>query len=1017
MPILTVSRGPDRGKQIRVVPGQSYVIGSDPSASLVLSDPKVLDKHCTLAVENGRVSVVNLTASAGTFVGEKKIDRVDLAPGGTFRVGDTLLTLKGESTPPTSPPNAPSAPAASPSEGPDPLVGKIVGGYHLKEVVGRGGMGTVYRATQLSLHRDVAVKILAAKYASDAAFRDLFINEARAAGQLIHPNVVQVYDAGTEGAITFFSMEFMGFGSVEEVLAREGKIPWEKAILMLLDAAHGLDFADKKRIVHRDIKPDNLMMNEDGRVKIADLGLAKRGEGMPGADETGIIGTPHFMAPEQALGKSVDHRADLYSLGATFFRMITGRTLFNGKTAKEIVLRHIKEPPPAASGLADGIPGALDLALAKLLAKDPEHRTAHAQDLIKELEEICAHHGIKGAVIRRGVPKRVLIPILVLLVGALGAAGYFLFIKQPDPAERLRREEAERTAQEARLEADRKERERVEAERGRRQSDARITFSKLELAQAQFSPGIDDTYDDPLEAAQREAAWRKIAAAYREFAETPPAREFTTEGTETSKAEPLHERASEQARKIEDRLAYLKATAEGRREWIEERVALIRSRAKTVVETNASLVAERHYGAALNRLRGPAEGKPEKEDPFVEVLKSEWVSPDGKERLPAERRKAITDEVEKARRAFLEQFKRLLPAATADWEETSKRADALRRRDDAGMQEAIILLKAVEERFPDRDGPPIREIADLVTKAVALRTDIEKEWSRELERRLAADREKFRRLRARIQTLSPVAQFNYVMDARFSKALEEIEQARKAALTDDYRTLYEGWQSRIRWMEWLFLRFRGGLQATLDRRQENAFSTLEVELDLPAGPERDAPEKVQGAFHAWPKEPEGPYEDFAFRRKFRSSTDLYRLGDFPMDWVYTQAFLVEGKPRWSEVVPELEFALGVFCHETCQYVAGQRHFEALTEDATYGAVSKLLAESCAREGKLFAEYVDYLRARTEERTSAEMQRMRGELARLAERYPQSLLILDILPPDEPYKGTIPIPPSLPPPPQ
>ncbi|MGQ0612700.1 MAG: protein kinase domain-containing protein [Planctomycetaceae bacterium] len=1014
MPILTVSRGPDRGKQIRVVPGQSYVIGSDPSASLVLSDPKVLDKHCTLAVENGRVSLVNLTASAGTFMGDKKIDKADLAPGGTFRVGDTLLTLKGETTPPTSPPNAPKAPASTENEVPDALVGKIVGGYHLREVVGRGGMGTVYRATQLSLNRDVAVKILAAKYSSDAAFRDLFINEARAAGQLIHPNVVQVFDAGTEGAITYFSMEFMAFGSVEEVLAREGKIPWERAILMLLDAAHGLDFADKKQIVHRDIKPDNLMMNEDGRVKIADLGLAKRGEGRPGAEETGIIGTPHFMAPEQALGKSVDHRADLYSLGATFFRMITGRTLFNGKTAKEIVLRHIKEPPPAASELADGIPGALDLVLARLLAKDPDQRTAHAQDLIKALEEICAHHGIKGAVIRRGVPKRVLIPILALLVAALGAAGYFLFIKQPDPAERLRREEAERKAQEARLDAERTERGRIEAERLRRQGEARIAFGKLELAQAKITPGIDDTYDDPLEAAQREAAWREIAAAYREFAESPPAREFSTEETDRTTAAPLHEKASEQAQRIEDRLAYLKATAEGRRKWIEGRVALIRSRAKEVEEATARLVSERRYGAAIHKMRGPAEGKPEAEDPFLEILKSEWVSPDGKERLPAERRKAITDEVEKARKAFAEQAKRLLPAAAKDWEATSKRADELRRRDEAGVQEAIQLLQGVEERFPAPDAPPIREITELVAKATSLRAELEAERARELERRLAEDREKFRRLRARIQTLSPVAQFNYVMDARFSKALEEIEQARRAALTEEYRAQYEAWQGRVRWMAWLFLRFRAGLQASLDRKQEGAFSTLDLVLDLPAGPERETPEKVPGAFYAWPKEPEGPFEDFAFRRKFRSNTEIYRLGEFPMDWVYTQVFLVDGKPRWSEVGPELEFALAVFCHETCQFAAAQHHFEALAGDATYGAAASQLAESCAREGKLLAEYVDYLRARTEERTSAEMQRMRGELAKLAERHPLSLLILDILPTDEPHKGTLPAPARLPP---
>jgi len=1012
LPILTVSKGPDRGKQIRVVPGQRYVIGSDPSAALVLSDPKVLDRHCSLTVENGRMSLVNLTASAGTFLGDKKIVQADLAPGSSFRIGDSLLTVRGEPTPPTSPPNAPPDRAAPRVPDPDPLVGRVVGGYHLKEVVGRGGMGTVYLATQLSLHRDVAVKVLATRYASDAAFRDLFINEARAAGQLVDPNVVQIYDAGTDGVLSYFSMEFMGHGSVEDLLAREGRIPWEQAILMLLDAAHGLDYADKKEIVHRDIKPDNLMINADGRVKIADLGLAKRGEGRAESEEAGIIGTPHFMAPEQALGKPVDHRADLYGLGATFFRMITGRTLFNGKSAKEIVLRHIKEPPPAASGLVDEVPGELDLVLGRLLAKEPDQRFAHAQELIKALEEICAHHGIKGAVIRRGVSKRVLVPLLVLLVAALGAAGYFIFLKQPDPAERLRREAAERAAQEERDRSERLERERVEGERLRRQLEAQSALQNIENAQLRLSPPIDDTYDDPREAAQREDAWRKMAEVYREFAATDAAQAFAT-----ADGKPLHETAAEVAGRIEERLAYLKATAEDRRKWLDERVALVRARGKTVGEEAAALVAERRYAAAVQRLRAPAEGKPEREDPFQEILKSEWVSPDGKERVPAERRKAITDEVEKARKAFLEQLRRLPAAAAADFEATSKRADELRRRDDAGMVEAVALLRDVEERFVERDATAPKEVADLVAKAASLRAEIEGERARELERRTAEDREKFRRLRLRIQTLNPLAQLNHVMDARFGKALEEIDQARRAALTDEFRAQCDSWSARVRWMEWLFLQFRAALLATLDRRQENAFSTLDVELDLPPGPEREEGEKVPGAFFAWPKEAEGPYEDFAFRRRFRTSTEVYRFGDFPMDWVYAQVFLVERRPRWSDVTPELEFALGVFCHETCQYEAARRHFDALLDHATYGPAARALAESCDREGRLLAAYVEYLRARAEVRPSAELQRLRGELARLAERHPDALLLMDILPADEPYKGTVPPAAPVPPPPE
>ncbi|MCZ6786639.1 MAG: serine/threonine-protein kinase, partial [Planctomycetota bacterium] len=335
MYICTVSRGPDRGKRLRLVSGKTFVVGSGDDADLVLTDPKVLHPHCTLELKGDRILLTDKTASAGTYVDDKKIAKALLGAKNSFRIGDSLIALT-------------LAPKSAPAPMDDPLVGKIVGGYAVKDVVGRGGMGTVYHATQLSLRRGVALKVLASKLAKDTAFRDLFINEARAAAQLVHPNVVQVYDGGTEGDLTYFSMEFMGAGTVEDLLQRDGKIPWKKAILQVLEAAHGLEYAEKKHIVHRDIKPDNLMINDDGRVKIADLGLAKRGES--DGDE-GIIGTPHFIPPEQALGKDVDTRADIYSLGATFFRMITGKTVFDGKTAKEIVLKHIKEPAPAASSV------------------------------------------------------------------------------------------------------------------------------------------------------------------------------------------------------------------------------------------------------------------------------------------------------------------------------------------------------------------------------------------------------------------------------------------------------------------------------------------------------------------------------------------------------------------------------------------------------------------------------------------------------------------------------------------
>ena len=227
---ITVTHGPDAGKKLQLVEGQDFTVGASPDDSLHLDDPKTLDGHCSIRVVDGSVVLENKTASAGTWVGDKKIARARIKPGLTFRIGDShiKLTAKVAQQPATGGGAKPAA------EAPDPLVGKIVGGFKILKVVGRGGMGTVYRATQLSLHRDVALKVLRRKLAKDPSFVDLFVQEAQAAAQLVDPNIVQVYDAGTEGDISYFAMEYIGQGSVEEILAEQKKIPWEEAILMVL---------------------------------------------------------------------------------------------------------------------------------------------------------------------------------------------------------------------------------------------------------------------------------------------------------------------------------------------------------------------------------------------------------------------------------------------------------------------------------------------------------------------------------------------------------------------------------------------------------------------------------------------------------------------------------------------------------------------------------------------------------------------------------------------------------------
>src|SRR5262245_8550403 len=246
-------------------------------------------------------------------------------------------------------------------------------------------MGTVFKAKQISLNRVIALKVLASKFAKDPKFVEKFVSEARAAGQLNHPNVVQVFDVGQLGGLHFFSMELMEGGCVQDLLsaAPEGRLTWQEAMPLIIDSVRGLVFAEKRGIIHRDIKPDNLMLTSEQKVKIGDLGLATSAEG---EKEKGIFGTPHFIAPEQAQGKELTHAADLYALGGTFYRMVTGKTPFSGSTVKEILRAQINDPHQPIPELVPDFPPELAAIVDRLMAKKIENRYQSATKLLEDLE-------------------------------------------------------------------------------------------------------------------------------------------------------------------------------------------------------------------------------------------------------------------------------------------------------------------------------------------------------------------------------------------------------------------------------------------------------------------------------------------------------------------------------------------------------------------------------------------------------------------------------------------------------
>lgn len=302
--------------------------------------------------------------------------------------------------------------AATPAPlGGDGDIPAALGGYSVVKLLGKGGMGAVYLARQVSLDRNVALKVMNPQWAKDPAFLSRFTREAYAAAQLVHHNIVQIYDIGEDHDTPFFSMEFVPGQNLMDLAKAQGKLDVEEAVGYILQAARGLKFAHDQGMVHRDIKPDNLMLNDQGIVKVADLGLVKTAGMVPADDQpasgaprpasmTGLaslpsvtnvgvaMGTPAYMAPEQGRNAAnVDHRADIYSLGCTLYVLLTGRPPFSGKSALEVMTKHLTDPVIPPETFVKRVPKELSAILMKMLAKKPEDRYADLGAVIASLEK------------------------------------------------------------------------------------------------------------------------------------------------------------------------------------------------------------------------------------------------------------------------------------------------------------------------------------------------------------------------------------------------------------------------------------------------------------------------------------------------------------------------------------------------------------------------------------------------------------------------------------------------------
>jgi serine/threonine protein kinase len=266
------------------------------------------------------------------------------------------------------------------------LVNKQIGGYKLVRRIGEGGMGEVYLAEQLTMHRTVALKILHNKWADDEEFRKRFLLEARAAGKLSHQNLIQVYDVNKYQGKYYFSMEFIDGVTVEDLIRHEDQMPVEKVIDICLQVCQALKYLANHNIVHRDIKPANIMVTKDGTVKLGDFGFIQSVWDSELMQEGTTIGTPDYISPEQARGeRNLDVRSDIYSLGASLFHMLTSRTLYQGSCSK-VMRDHIETEPPRIDDLRKDLPKDLVRMLGKMMAKQPIDRYQTPEEVIKDLE-------------------------------------------------------------------------------------------------------------------------------------------------------------------------------------------------------------------------------------------------------------------------------------------------------------------------------------------------------------------------------------------------------------------------------------------------------------------------------------------------------------------------------------------------------------------------------------------------------------------------------------------------------
>jgi serine/threonine protein kinase len=331
------------------------------------------------------------------------------------------------------------------ARGADPLVGKTIAGHRLIRRIGAGAMAVVYEGERLNGGGRFAIKMLTGEAAKDEENGRRFTREAKLCREIAHPNVVAVHDCGCENGVYFMIMELVEGATMESVIDKQGALPWRQVSHLVLQVAQAADHISKLGIIHRDIKPANILLTKGGVAKLVDLGFAKKLDDHDSDLMSGNIGdltmqgvsmgSPAYMPPEQVLdAKQATQTADVYSLGATFFHAIIGKTPFNGKTAYDIMEKVLRDPIPVPRELNPDIPVAISQLIEWTMEKRPERRPQTAGEFVRELEIaiFAPEDGKRIRRLRRSQSKAWLLPVVVgtAAVVVLGLLGFLLILRK-----------------------------------------------------------------------------------------------------------------------------------------------------------------------------------------------------------------------------------------------------------------------------------------------------------------------------------------------------------------------------------------------------------------------------------------------------------------------------------------------------------------------------------------------------------------------------------------------------------